>query len=226
MTADAPASPLIAGIDFSSAPTRRKPIVIARCHLAREGQAGQLHADERPAGEPLRLLLMGFDRLFTLDDFDRWLKAGAAEPCRAASWIAGCDFPFGLPREFLAAQGWDRSWAGSMARVAALSRAELVERCRAFCAARNLPPPIFLLLNPLPGGAGATPTEQQAARWLAQAGQAAAGVGFVTTQAVAAAGTGDAERAWYLNPLNGFHPRGFQPVYARTLAAAIAREAP
>ena len=138
MTADAPASPLIAGIDFSSAPTRRKPIVIARCHLAREGQAGQLHADERPAGEPLRLLLMGFDRLFTLDDFDRWLKAGAAEPCRAASWIAGCDFPFGLPREFLAAQGWDRSWAGSMARVAALSRAELVERCRAFCSARPM----------------------------------------------------------------------------------------
>ena len=128
MTEGAVASPLIAGIDFSSAPTRRKPIVIARCRPARA----------RHAGGPLHLLLQGFDRLFTLDDFDRWLKAGEAEPCQAASWIAGCDFPFGLPREFLSAQGWDRSWAGSMAEVAALSRAELVERCRAFCAPRPM----------------------------------------------------------------------------------------
>lgn len=97
---------------------------------------------------------------------------------------------------------------------------------RAFCAARNLPPPIFLLLNPLPGGAGATPPERQAAQWLAQAGQAAAAAGWVTAQAVAGADAGGAERAWYLNPLNGLHPRGFQPAYARTLAEAVAREAP
>lgn len=119
--------PLFAGIDFSSAPTRRKPIVVARCR-----RAAQRQGEETASG----LVLEGFDRLTTLADFDRWLTAGAAEPSRAATWVAGCDFPFGLPRDFLVAQGWDRDWASSIAAVAALSRAELVASCRAYCAAR------------------------------------------------------------------------------------------
>ena len=154
-----PVPPLFAGIDFSSAPTRRKPIVIARCRAVEPGVAagsgpgpGRAITPE-PAPEqapepaykrqpdpdrPLRLALEGFDRLDTLAAFDRWLAADDASPARASPWVAGCDFPFGLPRDFLAAQGWDRDWAGSIAAVAALSRADLVERCRAFCAARPM----------------------------------------------------------------------------------------
>ncbi|MBA3480056.1 MAG: DUF429 domain-containing protein, partial [Lautropia sp.] len=59
--------------------------------------------------------------------------------------VAGCDFPFGLPRPFLLAQGWgvlgdpaapQPAWADITARVAALSRLELVARCRAWTAPR------------------------------------------------------------------------------------------
>ncbi len=106
-------SPVIAGIDFSSAPSRRKPIVIARLR-------------RRPE---LELELEGFDQLETLAAFDQWL---VTQP----DWVAGCDFPFGLPRPFVDAQGWRGDWLEVTARIATLSRAELVDRCRAWCAAR------------------------------------------------------------------------------------------
>ena len=104
-------SPVIAGIDFSSAPSRRKPIVIARLR-------------RRP-----ELEIEGFDQLETLAAFDQWL---VTQP----DWVAGCDFPFGLPRPFVDAQGWRGDWLEVTARIATLSRAELVDRCRAWCAAR------------------------------------------------------------------------------------------
>ena len=129
--------PLVAGIDFSSAPSRRKPIVVARCRL-------------QAAGRSLRL--EGFDRLPTLDAFASWLQPDAARP----AWIAGCDLPFGLPRAFLAAQGWDRDWVGSIHAAAALSRAELVERCRRFCAGR--PAGARLAHRHTDGPAGSSPS--------------------------------------------------------------------
>lgn len=108
--------PRVFGIDFSSAPTRRKPIVVARCRWIDGG----------------RLQLDGFDRLTSLDAFADCLVADPSRP----PWIAGCDLPFGLPRAFLEAQGWARDWQFSIEALAALSRAELVERCRQFCAGR------------------------------------------------------------------------------------------
>lgn len=69
------------GIDFSSAPGRRKPIVRAR--------------GER-RGAVLRL--SGLDLMPTLADFE----AALAEP---GPWLGAFDFPFGLPREFVDAQG-------------------------------------------------------------------------------------------------------------------------
>jgi hypothetical protein len=65
------------GVDFSSAPGRRKPIVRAR--------------GER-RGAVLRLL--GLDELPTLAEFERSL----AEP---GPWLGAFDFPFGLPRAFV-----------------------------------------------------------------------------------------------------------------------------
>ena len=62
------------GIDFSSAPTRGKPIVVARGHLA---------------GAVLRLQRL--DELTTPAAFEALL----AEP---GPWLAAFDFPFGLPR--------------------------------------------------------------------------------------------------------------------------------
>ena len=69
------------GVDFSSAPGRRKPIVRAR--------------GER-RGAVVRLL--GLDEMPTLAAFE----AALAEP---GPWLGAFDFPFGLPRAFVDAHG-------------------------------------------------------------------------------------------------------------------------
>jgi hypothetical protein len=119
----------IVGVDFSSAPRLRKPITLTVGRLL-----------ERPPLEagPDILQILEHRRFATLDDFDRWL----ATP---DTWIAGFDFPFGLPRPFLLAQSWgvlaepaapQPSWADITANIAALSRPELVDRCRAWTRVR------------------------------------------------------------------------------------------
>lgn len=65
------------GVDFTCAPTRRKPITVARGRLA---------------GAVLRLDRI--DELPTLAGFETLL----AEP---GPWLGGFDFPFGLPRAFV-----------------------------------------------------------------------------------------------------------------------------
>ncbi len=65
------------GIDFSSSPTRRKPIVVAR---------------GRRAGAVLQLQRL--DQLASLPAFEDLL----AEP---GPWLGAFDFPFGLPRVFV-----------------------------------------------------------------------------------------------------------------------------
>lgn len=68
------------GVDFSSAPSKRKPIVVAE---------GQL------AGAVLRL--QGLRALPRMEDFEALL----AEP---GPWLGAFDFPFGLPLAFVQAQ--------------------------------------------------------------------------------------------------------------------------
>ncbi len=55
-------------------------------------------------------------------------------------WTGGFDFPFALPRAFVAEQGWPvrgkRAWQKIADIACAESRAELVVRCRAYCDAR------------------------------------------------------------------------------------------
>ena len=76
-----PPSPHLLGVDFSSAPSRRKPITVARGTL--RGHALKLERiDELPA-------MAGFEHLLQ-------------EP---GPWLGGFDFPFGLPREFVRLQG-------------------------------------------------------------------------------------------------------------------------
>ncbi|WP_034411995.1 DUF429 domain-containing protein [Derxia gummosa] len=108
--------PAILGIDFSSAPSRRKPITVAR------GRA-----------EGGLLMLDRIDELPTLAGFEALL----AEP---GPWIGGFDFPFGWPRELALHEAWpgaaDDDWRHLMAHSCALDRPALRERFRAFCAAR------------------------------------------------------------------------------------------
>jgi len=68
------------GVDFTSAPSRRKPVTVAR---------GQRQ------GATLRLSRV--DALPSMADFEHLL----AEP---GPWLGAFDFPFGLPREFVCSQ--------------------------------------------------------------------------------------------------------------------------
>jgi hypothetical protein len=100
------------GCDFSSSPTCRKPIVLAR---------GQCQGG--------RVQLAGLDRVDTLNDFGQWL----AQP---GDWVGGFDLPFGLPRELVQALGWPLQWHVCMQHYRALSRAQIRDAFAAFCDAR------------------------------------------------------------------------------------------
>lgn len=100
------------GCDFSSSPSKRKPIVLA-LGQARQGRV-QLQA------------LHTFD---TLAAFRDWL----AQP---ADWVGGFDLPFGLPRELVETLGWPTDWAACMDHYCALERAQIREQFAAFCNAR------------------------------------------------------------------------------------------
>ncbi len=100
------------GCDFSSAPSRRKPITLAVGRLDRG-----------------RVLLEGIE---TFDTLDAW-----AERLRAPGpWVGGFDLPFGLPRELVETLGWPTDWADCMAHYAALSREQIRDTFAAFCNAR------------------------------------------------------------------------------------------
>ena len=107
----AAASPLV-GCDFSSSPTRRKPIVLA---------LGQV------AGE--RVTLSRLERLESLAAFGQWL----AQP---RAWIGGFDFPFGLPRELVETLGWPLQWRDCIEHYAGLTREDIRNTFAAFCDAR------------------------------------------------------------------------------------------
>lgn len=103
---------MLLGCDFSSSPSRKKPIVLA---------LGSLISG--------RVQLSKLERLESLDAFAQWLK-------RPASWVGGFDLPFGLPRELVETLGWPTSWEDCMGHYAALSRVQIRDTFAAFCNAR------------------------------------------------------------------------------------------
>jgi hypothetical protein len=100
------------GIDFTSAPTRRKPITVARGSLT-----------------GARLALQRVDALADFAAFEVLL----AEP---GPWLGAFDFPFGLPRELVETLGWPREWAALIRHYAAMERSVIRERFAAFCGGR------------------------------------------------------------------------------------------
>lgn len=120
------------GCDFSSSPTRRKPVVLATGEL--RGAVVVLHAIET---------------LPTLHDFSAALH-------RPGPWVGAFDLPFGLPRELVAALGWPTQWPACMAHYAALSRDAIRARFAAFCAARA--PGHKLAHRATDGPAGSSPS--------------------------------------------------------------------
>ncbi len=79
-------STVILGVDFTSAPSRRKPITLAVAKFS-----ANCLAVER------------IDRIEGFDAFESMLSA-------PAPWVGGFDFPFGLPRELVTVLGWPTTW--------------------------------------------------------------------------------------------------------------------
>ncbi|MGY0194936.1 DUF429 domain-containing protein [Leptothrix sp. BB-4] len=130
MTA-APALRLL-GVDFSSRPTRRKPIVVAEGH--RHGNTVHVTG--------LR---------FCPDE------AGFATLLREPGpWLGGFDLPFGLPRELVESLGWPTDWHALMRHYLALDRATIRATFAAFCNAR--PPGGKFAHRACDGPAGSSPS--------------------------------------------------------------------
>ena len=100
------------GVDFTSAPSRRKPIAVAHGTLL-----------------GARVSLRRVDVLPSFAAFEALLR----EP---GPWLGGFDFPFGLPRELVHALDWPRQWLPLLRHYAALERATIRSTFAAFCAAR------------------------------------------------------------------------------------------
>jgi hypothetical protein len=118
-------TPNILGIDFTSRPTRHKPVTIALCQF-----------DESAATLILRKIVRAVDFV----EMQNFL-------IKATPWLGAFDFPFGLPREFIQEQGWlgglkespkgsFNNWRHITNIVISQTRAELVVRCKAYCDAR------------------------------------------------------------------------------------------
>jgi hypothetical protein len=84
---------LLAGIDFSCNPSRRKPITVATGRL-----------------DGARLALADIAELTTLAGFESWLRT-------RGPWLGGFDLPFGLPRAFVEAHAFGTSAAEVIANV-------------------------------------------------------------------------------------------------------------
>ena len=100
------------GCDFSSSPTRRKPIVLAWGR----SQGARVH----------------LERLQRCDSLTEWGQVMAQE----AEWVGGFDLPFGLPRELVAQLHWPQTWRACMDHYASLDRAQIRATFKAFCDAR------------------------------------------------------------------------------------------
>lgn len=90
----------IYGLDFTSAPSRRKPITCLLCQL------------EERVLRPTR-----FDNVASLNEFEVFLK-------RRGPWIAGFDFPFGQPQKLIDNMAWPSRWADYVGHIAMMSQQE------------------------------------------------------------------------------------------------------
>lgn len=112
MSVPDPSHPLVAGIDFTSRPTTRKPITVALGRV-------QQHV----------VRLDRIDAHAGFDAFAHWLRT-------PGPWLGVFDLPFGLPRELVLALGWPTTWRALMRHYGALSREEIRAEFVGFCAAR------------------------------------------------------------------------------------------
>ena len=105
----------IFGIDFTSAPGRKKPITVA------EGELKQGN-----------LVIQNIHALVSFDEFEDFLK-------QKGPWIVGIDFPFGLPGAFLSTLGLPHDWPSYIQTLTRRSRTDFEKRIKTFKSKHSSP---------------------------------------------------------------------------------------
>jgi hypothetical protein len=110
LTADPTEEPTvrILGVDFTSRPTRKKPITACWANL--------------------NGTVLAINSLIAIENWESF-DSLLATP---GPWIGGFDLPFGQPTEFLDSLGFQRDYRQLIETTGALSREEWVAQCRSF----------------------------------------------------------------------------------------------
>ncbi len=90
----------IFGIDFTSRPSRKKPLTCATCTFADNHLSYKI-----------------LEEWASFTEFEQFLQ-------RQSVAVTGIDFPFGQSRRFIENSGWPKTWDGYISHVATLEREE------------------------------------------------------------------------------------------------------
>ncbi len=106
----------VIGVDFTSAPTAKKPITVA------------IGAWRRRSSQPIYELqtVAGLDSLLAFEHF----------LARDEEWLGGFDLPFGQPRPLIEHEGWPTAWPAFVRFYCRQPREFLRDTFRRWCAAR------------------------------------------------------------------------------------------
>ncbi len=119
----------IYGLDFTSAPSRKKPITCAVCEITHNA-----------------LKLNECLKLSSFAEFEAFLRWDGP-------WLAALDFPFGQPRKLITSLGWhvldefgrplDKSrvyntWAGYVEMISSMGKKPFEEALLGYCASRSV----------------------------------------------------------------------------------------
>jgi len=122
----------IYGLDFTSAPSRKKPITCAVCELTQSVGAGvDVVRSEDLCGRPRTptLKLIAFLKLSSFAEFEDFLRWDGP-------WLAALDFPFGQPRRLISDLGWPETWEGYVGMIASMGKQSFEHALLDYCAGR------------------------------------------------------------------------------------------
>jgi hypothetical protein len=108
----------IYGLDFTSAPSRKKPITCAVCEITHNS-----------------LKLNECLKLSSFAEFEAFLRWDGP-------WLAALDFPFGQPRKLITSLGWhvldNSTWEGYVEMISSMGKKPFEEALLGYCAIRSV----------------------------------------------------------------------------------------
>lgn len=107
---------LLVGVDFTSAPTRRKPITVAMGRWISDSPVPVYRLDT-------------IRELVSLREFEAFLR-------ESGPWLGGFDLPFGQPRTLIEHEGWPTDWPAFVEFYCSQPRESLRDTFRRWCDAR------------------------------------------------------------------------------------------